>query len=92
MKTREFCTALSGITKFYKTSIGDQSSDLQSSCYISYNRDTDSVVNNIFPDIDRHKGIPCPVNSKTLSTVERKNIRTQKYRKFTEKDAKHTII
>ena len=66
---------------------------IQSTCCVTYNRDSNSIVNNVFPDVDRNKVIPCPVNSDTLCTVVRaSNVNTKKYREFQEAEESPDII
>ena len=65
---------------------------IQSTCCVTWNRDTNTIVNNIFPDVDRTKGVPCPVNKNTILSIERTNATTKKYRAFCDAEEGPDII
>ena len=65
---------------------------IQSTCCITYNRNSESVVNNIYPDVDRCKGIPCPIDNSTVCKVARSSLYSTKYKNFEDADAKIDVI
>ena len=51
---------------------------IQSSCGISYNRANDEIMNHIFPDVDRTKGVLVNVDATTRYMKNRLHERTSR--------------
>jgi hypothetical protein len=62
---------------------------IQSTCCVTYSRESDSIKNQIFPDIDRTKGVPVPKNVKTKT---RQNTTNPRYASLKNSDTKCSII
>ena len=57
---------------------------IQSTCRVTYNRDTNSIKNNVYPDCDRKKGVPVEMKS---TSIDRAKKETSRYGPFREKEA-----
>ena len=56
---------------------------------MTYRKDTNSIKNQIYPDIDRSKGVPVPM---VTTRERRKNTENKRYKTFKQKQQKPTII
>jgi len=65
---------------------------VQSTCAITYDRETDMIINHISPDKPWNKGITCPVNRNTRFKKDRTSTRTSQYQIYEEKEVKPDII
>ena len=61
---------------------------IQSTCCVTYQRETNSIKNQVFPDIDRNKGIPCEVNRETKKKIKRNKKTGSKYKELENKTYK----
>ena len=61
---------------------------IQSTCSVTYQRDTNCIKNQVYPDIDRSKGIICEVNAQTKKKINRKKKRGSKYRELKDENYK----
>ena len=62
---------------------------IQSTCCITYDRDTNTIKNNVYPDCDRTKGVPVDMQTTTIPRAKKE---TSIYGPFRQKEVDSGII